>query len=632
VTRRTLDPAEQGSIGLVADADTVLLLPFTEPLGVAASDRQGNLEDLVPLVDAPTRDAITTWADALSWRFDDQPLLGGDQAGRSTLLTRDLSVQAILAFGVQNSVGSVLIGRGLDLQLGGGAGERTSFELVVDNDDAPQLWIFLRWQRLDGTTFQDVGVVMPSIARSSWYLLTATRRRVSATEVVCSYYLGGELLGQTTSNAGLIAGATTATTRIGAAFYGWIDELAVIGRELSPEEVRATWERLTVHQPAGLAMFRGHAPPGAPWFHAGTGPAGMARIAGQGLGAAMAAVHGFQATYHPHRAIKADLPAWEALVGLQAREDAPLTTRRARVVDQLSRDNGYAVAQVQATVAPAFDLTPPEVEILSFAPTFSDDFNSLDEQRWTSTGAAWDTSVDKQARLQVAAAADIRWDGLRRLHRTLELGVEADRSAYFAARMTLTALPAGGEAGLALRHGAAGHRLWFGVRRTGAVYELVYQRWQAGAWEDANPVVLAVTANTPHWLRLRVADLPLPDSKVSLEWSTDNVTFDAELAEWPPGHTWAGFYGRAWDAALSGNLDVRWDQLLVRQPFGTRALCWYAYRDLGLGGTPDMPAANALVRQLKPAHTHGAAITSKSLLCNTEGHGCGLGPLGALPA
>jgi hypothetical protein len=43
-----------------------------------------------------------------------------------------------------------------------------------------------------------------------------------------------------------------------------------------------------------------------------------------------------------------------------------------------------------------------------------------------------------------------------------------------------------------------------------------------------------------------------------------------------------------------------------------------------------MRGADLIVQKLKPAHTHGAAISSKSLLCDDLGSLCDHGPMGAL--
>lgn len=43
---------------------------------------------------------------------------------------------------------------------------------------------------------------------------------------------------------------------------------------------------------------------------------------------------------------------------------------------------------------------------------------------------------------------------------------------------------------------------------------------------------------------------------------------------------------------------------------------FFVYRDPGLGGTWDLPAAQRLIENMKPTHTRGTAIESIDFLCD----------------
>lgn len=203
------------------------------------------------------------------------------------------------------------------------------------------------------------------------------------------------------------------------------------------------------------------------------------------------------------------------------------------------------------------------------------------------------------------------------------------------ARITRTTLPPDAEAGLLLRH-PRGDRLWFGVTGANAgVSEVRYQRWRDGVLEDSAPVALASTGSGDHWLRIRTDPVPgltgAGEQLLQFEWSEDGVSWDTRAAvRWIYDQAWAGFYVRGLDAALATNVDVRFHEFQMREQRGRRAYRWYAYRDLGLGGAPNLEQAQALVVGVKPAHTYAAAISSLDVLCDDAGSGCDRGPLGAL--
>ena len=424
----------------------------------------------------------------------------------------------------------------------------------------------------------------------------------------------------------------------GDGYAGKLDQLRVVQREVSLEEVQQTWARLTVHQPTGEAAVRALSPPGAPWYRSSSsGPAQLARIAGQAVGYASAKTAELVATWLPARCYADRIADWERLVGARPLAGDGLEARRARVLRCFQRVAGYAIPQVQELLAEAFDQLAADVELVEFTADVTDAFVALDAQRWLirpRSADGWATLAGA-ARVTATAGNDIRFEpGIQR-GASLELAVGVGASAYTACRITRTTLPADAEAGILLRHGR-GDAVWFGVTgATSGVSEVRYQRWRDGVLVDSAPVALASAGGGDVWLRVRgmpgTAFLGDGEQPLQFEWSEDGVTFDIRSSiTWVRDHQWAGFYLRGLDAALATNVDVRFSELLHREPLGWRAYRWYAYRDLGLGGAPNLEAAQSLVVAVKPAHTYAAAISSLSVLCDDAGSGCDRGPLGAL--
>lgn len=629
-------PNDGGCIGLAVDADSVLLCDWTVS-SILIDDRSGHVQPLR----ATTFDGLEPDGVVHATCYQQTPnapaiYVGADVAGRAVVGAGDLTVQWI---GLLSVAANVFDGRVAARGLGGSAPERQSWCVYVDTDSAaPLIALGWQWDDLGGTPRQALVELPAWTPVDAWTLWTVTRRRESATSVVMRCYVGDQLAAEWTSSHGGIAGSTSATTVVlgGDGFGGKIDQLRVLTREVSAEEVQQTWARLTVHQPNGEAAVRALSPPGAPWHRSpSSGPARLARIAGQGVGFAAAKTAELRETWLPSHCYADTIGDWERLVGARPAAGDGLDARRARVLRYFRRVAGHAPPQVQELLAEALDQDPLDVDIREFTTDVREEFNSIDERRWLvrARNASW-TVLTKTARVQATAGTDLRIEPGAINGATLELAVEVAADSFDAGKATLTALPTDCEAGLVLRCGWRGDRLFLGVRNTGGTYAVVYQRWRAGVVVDASPIVLATTSNTAHWFRVRITPAPTVfvgagELRLQLEWSTDGATWSTEDGViWVNDWNWAGFYARGTDAALATDLDVRFAQHHHRERRGRHAYRWYVYRDLGLGGAPDLEQAQSLVVGVKPAHTHAAVITSLDVICDNAGSGCDRGPLG----
>lgn len=606
---------------------TLMLFHFAEPDGVRLTDSMGNVSDLAG-----------AGAFALAWTGTGRDLegvgaTGTDLAGRNTLTTRDVTVQAIVATRYGDLVQGEIVRRGI----GGSASERCAFGLEMLPDTSNRIYVRWFWETPGGTLKTQVPGVFEHAGDDLFFLVTATRRWESTTRVVCRYYVADEMIAEVVSADGDIGGATTGTTRVGHNFVGSFDDLKVTDHEMSHEEVRATWRRLVAHQRSGEEMFRGLIPPGASWARSPGNRIGrMAKAAGQALGVAIAKVEELRATWLPQTAYSERLAQWESILEVVPKPLDSLDVRRNRVVALEQREAGYSVPTIKLALEEPFALASADIEILEFTNTVTDDFaTAIDTQRWHLEQAAQWTVLSGEARLQVSAAADIRWtqDIRNPCHARTSLSSGAGEIVVACKVASVPTFPTDVIVGLLLYSFLTGEAVWFGVRNDAGTYRIMRRSFLAGVVSEVVVATLGGgwTPASPLWLRI-VGSQTTPGT-YTLEYSTTSgsagfvSTVVASLIVAPD---WAGLSAVGLDASISSALDARFDDFLARTPNGDRPFHWYAYRDPLLAGEEDMNGAHLYVQKVKPAHTHAAAITSKSLLCDDAGSLCDHGPMGAL--
>lgn len=626
---------------------TIALLRFDQVTGRPVDDA-GNLDALAP--DAGTPEP--TYDDAFAGRGarftsdEGMTLIAKDLVSGSTLAQRDCSIQAILAYDVDGQMAVPSTGTIIARGKGTAAAEYTcwALQLRVLDQATRRCEVRWLWQTSAGVDKAQIGAHFTAPEATGFFMLTATRLWVSSTEVELRYYLGPLLIGEVMSTDGDIGGGTTGTTSVGVRYTGgsWndpiaatLDEIRVANYELAPEEIEATWNRIAVYQPDGYRQIRAALPPGWPLS---SDPSSQhqryLRTIGTALGFADAQIEHLRANLMPDRAFGEILERWERIAGEVPRASDSLARRRARVLSHLADPDGCSSPGVRGALAEALATSADLLEVVAFDGTFTDDLSAgLRSEVWrVDPAAAWDVTGGA-LRCQAAIAADLRWDGATYLNaRTALLGLEPYTSIT-ALKLTLTALPDGGEAGVVLWQWAHGDALWFGVRRTGAVYQVGYQRYEGWAATGAF-TVLAATAAVPHWLIVRQQDgglLGAGRAFYTLSWSTTSATSgftDEEDVEWVNNPGWIGPYLRSTIAAFATAADVRFDDIATRQPRALRPFRWYVYRNPALPGTPDYAAANRVLRAIRQAQTHAYAISAKSFF--PDASLCDGGPLGGV--
>lgn len=571
-----------------------------------------------------------------------------DRVSGSTLHTRDVTVQAILQWDLAGQVAHGNPGTILARGKGTAAAEYVAYGLEIRVVNAAALIGEVRWlwHTVAGVLKTQVGGHFQ--ASTGFVLLTATRRWVSTAEVVLRYYLADELLAEIVSGDGDIGGGTTGTMAIGSRqvggayarfFAGAIDELRVIDRELTAEEIKATWDRIAVHQPRARGLVLDLHPPGFPMPD---NPAARVRkesaVWGDVFGYAAAQAENVRANVMPDRAYGDILARWEAITKQAPKLGDSTDIRRARVLGRLAQHAGIAIEGLDAALAPLVDTDVANLEIMAFDQTITDAFAALATQRWWAEPAADWTILSGELRAQnTAGAVDLSLSAsVRNWKFCLTSMGGGGRGAKLIAKLTPTTLPANCEVGIVFGDIAAGNVFLYGLGFDGATYEVYTEPFRA--WVSQGHVSrssFGAAKPTPLWLMLSqtgsiaYGEQPTLTDMIA-SWSTTSgiagFAASPNIAHPSVAH-WAGLYMRSF-GGTSPNADARFDDLIMRAPCGDRSFQLYAFRDPGLAGRPDLVGANNIIRGLRQAHTNAAVITNKSTLCDDASTPCDMGPMG----
>jgi hypothetical protein len=638
---------------------TLALLRFRESdASVLPSDDVGALADLN--VDAglslpPVVPAFTGFGRQFSPGFavDGQDLVPG-----TTLATRDVTVRALVAWDLAGQAAYGQPGTVVARGKGGAPAELVSYglELRVVNAAGAIGELRLWWQDTAGNVRTQLGAQFIAPGPGAFLMLTAVRHWVSSSQVEVRYYVGDQLIGDLVSADGDIGGGTTGTFCVGTRYasgapgrflVGVIDELQILNYEVTGEETAATWDRMARLQPRGYRAIRDLLPPGAPISN---DPASriqkLLRIAGHAIGYAAAQAENARRNLLPDRAYGPMLEEWEQSVGETPAAADSVRKRRKRVVSHLSQRAGCSIPGVNATVDDLLAIAPSQLQILAFDNTQREDWSAgLRPERWRADPPAQWSISGGMLRVQAAAAANLLFDGTTRNWLTCLLSVDGTPrwlpgapSCDAVVKVTPTALPAGAEVGLAFWDWARVNAFLLGVRNNAGTIQVISERFLRGVSQGVT--VHATTSLTSHWLQL-TQNVPArvlvqdPTGETlqphAVRWSTTGPTSGFSSASGLPFCycvNWVGHYARASLASLPSALDVSFDDIAVRAGRGTRPFLWYIYRDPSLPGGPDLVGAGGAINRLKQAHTGAVVITSKSVLCDTQGAGCDSAPMG----
>lgn len=643
------------------------LIRFEEPDGMPVSDDAGGLLDLNLIAGYSTDSPGHVQGPAgQAYRFDGAsnvgPLAAQDATTLGTLRTRDMTFQALIAWDLasQSAWGApgCVIARGK----GNALAEYMPFaiELRVVNAALRIGEVYFLWNTSGGTLKTQVGgqFVVPVSSHSqrtyAFFLLTATRRWISTTEVSLRYYVNAQRIADIVSSDGDIGGSTTGTTSIGARFTGAaygnelagaIDELLITNYEMSAEEIEDTYLRISTYQPDGYRQIKDLMPPGIPISPDPTStPQQDLRSIGMVLGFADSRIENMRSNLMPDRAYGDMLRRWEAIAKTPPKSVDSIEVRRNRVCGQLAKHGGggYVLDAITEALAPILQCAPSQLQLFAFSDTIGDTFDALDVQKWNMS-AGVDVTGNK-LRMQGNAGTSYAFDAGNTTSswRYAFLPVTFSAGLQLYAKITPTALPAGSDFGLAFFRWATNDAFLFGLQNIAGTYKVGYQRYEGtvaidGAWQN-----LATTGAVDHYLRLKCQNGitgsstffgPLGHANYTASWSTvgnteANFSNQADL-QWINRPDWAGFYFRG--LLIPINADVRVaNDFGLRDASGRRPFHLYVFRDPAIPGKPDLVGAQSVLSRMKHGYTHAAVITSKSLLAGVSGQGCNLGPMGCL--
>jgi hypothetical protein len=633
----------------MAVPSTLVLLRFREQdAEVLPSDEIGSLADLdvdAGLTLPPVADSFTGKGRAFSNGF---ALDAKDVVPGSSLATRDVTIQAIMSWDLDAQVAygdtGTIVARGK----GNAADEYAAYalELRVVNAALRVGELRLWWQDNAGAVHVQTGGQFIAPASGAFMLVTAVRRWISSAQVELRYYVGDKLLGDFVSADADVGGGTTGTFCVGTRYSagvagkflcGVIDELRVLNYEITAEEIAATWDRMSRLQPRGYRAIRDLVQPGAP---ISDDPSSriqkLLRIAGHALGYAAAQVENFRQNQLADRAFGPVLEELEGITGEAPKPSDSVKARRKRVIAHFRQRAGSSVPGVQATEADILALAPSQVQVLAFDNTIRDDFSAgLRTALWTPDPAAQWTIAADALRVQAGAGAAIGYDGgitSRAWYTCLAAalggrGNPSDkfwdgRDAHIIAKLVPTTVPDHGEVGVVLYDLANEHALLFGLRNNGGTYQLITESFVAH--KSQGVVIQGVAALQTYWLHLGPgSSAAAPDGYAQWQaaWSTTSqttgYTSSADIQH-PKSFGWIGMYARSFGAALAGNLDASFDDVILRFPYGHRTLRFYVLRDPMLPGAPDLPAAENALQRLKQAHVEAHVITKTTLYADDD--------------
>lgn len=654
----------------MADDLIVALVRFEEPIGLLFHDEAGGLDELgiaTGWSTDPGADSRPQGPAGTAYRIDPSApynaLMGVDLAVAGTLLTRDLTVQAILAWDLTNQHATSDIGTLIARGKGNVLAEYQAFgiELRVLDVASGLGEVRFFWQTSAGATKTQTGgqfIVPPANifgATAQYFLLTCTRHWIDSTHVSLRYYVNDRLIGDVLSVDGDIGGGTNGTTSIGVKWDTGsstfidtngvailLDEIAISNYELSQQEIEATWLRISKYQPDGYRQMRELMPPGIPIADdPSTTPQADLRSMGLELGFADARIENFRDNIMPDRAYGDVLRRWENITKQPPKAVDSFDTRRARVIGQMSKHAGFTLDGVASALAPLLACAANQLQFFAFSNTLTDAFAALAPEVWSDQSAGVDVTGGR-LRIQGAGATLYTFDGVNQLQRYAALPVDGPVATSMYTHLSFTAFPANCETGIVFYCWATGDYLFFGVRNTAGTIQVGYQHFAAWAAADPAFVVIATTSAVDHYLRIRNQQplagsitLPFNASYFALSWSTIGSSPESDFTTvsnvvGPLNFDRAAFYMRS-NGALGGAADVRFaNDFQLRIGAGKRPYRLYVYRDPAIPGSPDLVGAQGVLSRMKHGYTHAAVITSKSMLCDSSGSGCDLGPCGDL--
>lgn len=634
-----------GAIGLVADAPVAFLRFDETDTAIPPKDAAGAVNDLLPF----TGGAIPVVADGACGRarvFDPTLLTGfisTDLAGQSSLVTRDCTIQAILRIDAvgQNSYGQpgTIVARGI----GGSTAQNCSYALEVTIVNPAAFLCSMRWVWHDTSGTQKIQTgAQFSLAQpgTGFTLLTATRRWVSPTSVLLRYYIGDVLLGEVASADGSIGGGTPGKFLVGCRpqgaqnnfLAGAIDELMVLDREITREEIEATWLRITRYQPLGYQLLREMHDPGFPLpTDPGSNVQRDLRLIGNSLGFAAAKMEDIRQNILPQHAYGSVLEDWEEVVRSTPAPSQDVDTRRSRVLARIRQRRGCTIPGLEDSLVGLLGgADVSDLQFLAFSNDVASDFTTIDPLRWDTAPSTSAISVVSGAASFQPGVGSFFMDGATwpptwiRMRQTVGGN---GKQAHQLVKLVWTTPQAQAEAGIYFENAITRDYLLLGLRDVGGSFRVETESFIAGVSQGVVQQAIIGANPAAIWLHLYQTTT---DGTWQAAWSTTSPTTGYTVSgsiTHPTAAYWGGCYLRG-ISVLGAGPRADFDDHVMRSPFGGRPFNAYVFLDRALGFKPDIAGADAVISSIRHAFTHAAFITSRSMLTDDIDSGCGLVPCG----
>ena len=634
--------------------DSLILWKLNEPAaGVLPSDFRETLPDLNAPA-AVSRPAVDLGGVTGFGRvFAGAEHLETVDTGALVKLTRSVTIQFIVTFDLTAQDSAGVPGTLLSLGFRDSTAEDLQFlvELTAVDEPTKRGNIRMRWEDTSGvleSANTGVDLIFPTTPGGAVrpLLLTVVREWRSETEVIVRYYANDLFLGKDNSIQGVVGGAAGATILMGvrgdgAGGYenileGTIEATAVFDRVMTAEEVRQIARLLTVHGPAGYELTKALVPEGV-WS---TAPDSIVQrelfVEGQLTGSVLSKAAELLEDFLPDRAWSF-LPDWERILRLPPNPGDTVAVRRNRLLSFLMANEGHTVEGVKNALTATFDLLASQIEILEFTETLEDGFASQIADFWQQEpGSGTITNPSGKLRVTVTGAQH-QWAPVAGAHAPYlkanidrdERDVDAGTDAELSVLIDSDSLATDDEtlAGIALYDQVTNDLVIWGLYATGGG-TVTLGEVQIAAGVQATIVSHGVAPARPFHLNLKYTGSGVCELGTATAADRNTVTVvSTTTAPSDPAFVLLGLFGLvATGASTPDSLDF--DDFRLFTPGGLRVFSWYAFRDLSLPGTPDIPGAQALLDRIKPAHTLAGAVTNKAVLADDPDSLLDIGPLG----
>lgn len=631
-----------GGIGLPADDALVLLRLHGFDAAVAPQDSAGSLGDLLP----PTGTSAPVVVDAALGKGRQfassfpNALAAQDLVPGASLATRDCTIQVVLSWNMlaQDDHSGTIVVRGR----GDSSSERICYGLQLDVIDAPSFtgkvsWF---WQTAAGAPVAPTGANF-TLASGSFTMLTATRRWVSPSEVVLRYYIGDVLLGEVTGVSGDIGGATTGSLVLGASFEsgvadnflcGVLDEMLVLDRELTLEEIEATWKRITLYQPLGYQLLKEMHDPGFPLPTRQDSDVQMdLRMTGNALGYAASLAERVRTDLLPQRAYGQTLLDWEETLRTTPAPNEGIDARRARVLARMRQRRGCSINGIK-DILPSLlgGASVDQLEFIAFSNQIDDAFATLDPLRWDTAPSTAAISIVSGAASFQPGAGNFFMDGATwpPTWVTMRQTVGGDgKQAHALVKLAFTTPQGNAEAGIYFENAITRDYLLLGLRDVGGSFRVFTQQIIGGVASAAVQQAIIGANPAAIWLHLYQTTT---DGTWQAAWSTTSRTTGYSVSgniTHPTLAHWSGCYVRG-ISALGAGPRADFDDHTLRMPFSGRPFSAYVLLDRALGFTPDVAGARSVISAIKHGFVDGGFVTNPVMLAGDPDSGAGVCPTG----